>query len=59
MKTRYAIRDCAVCKQPIPDRPFQALNVRACSPKCATELAHLEHPDLSKWDARDRNWQPQ
>lgn len=40
------LRECSVCSDPIPDRPFQSPTVRACSPHCAKTLAHQEHPEL-------------
>lgn len=46
------LRDCFVCGAPIYARPYQKDTVRTCSPKCAKELAHAEHPDLK--DAAER-----
>jgi len=36
---------CEVCAGPIYKRKYQADGVRACSPTCATSLAHREHPE--------------
>jgi hypothetical protein len=36
---------CEVCAGPIYKRKYQNENVRACSPTCATSLAHREHPE--------------
>ena len=46
------LRDCFVCGEPIYAREYQRDNARACSPKCAKELAHIEHPELK--DAAER-----
>jgi hypothetical protein len=40
------LRDCAVCKNPVLDRPYQDKKARTCQPSCARALAHKEHPEL-------------
>lgn len=40
------LRKCAICTKSIPERPYQAKSVRACSPNCAKLLAVREHPDI-------------
>jgi hypothetical protein len=43
---RLTLCDCAVCGNPVPDRPYQAITVRVCSPQCAKALAYRENPEL-------------
>ena len=46
---------CAVCNEVIPTRSYQSSTVRTCSPGCAKELAHREHPELESCTTRHLN----
>ena len=49
------LRDCAVCGNPVTEKPYQSNAARACSPVCAQTLAVREHPDLgSVTESRNR-----
>jgi uncharacterized paraquat-inducible protein A len=45
----YEIRKCKICEKSIKAVPHQADDARACSPRCATTLAHKEHPEIDAW----------
>jgi ribosomal protein L24E len=47
----YTLRPCAICSKPVKAVPHQSDEARACSPKCASSLAHREHPDIVAWGA--------
>jgi hypothetical protein len=47
------LRDCAVCGDPVYDRPHQDPSARACGPACAKRLAVQEHPELNLVAARE------
>lgn len=37
---------CRICGMPVFGARYQFDSARTCSPHCAKELAHAEHPDL-------------
>jgi hypothetical protein len=40
---------CEACKRPIPPRPYQRLDARACSPGCAGTIWKAENPTDRVW----------
>ena len=47
------VRDCLICGEPIPARPYQDASVRTCGPAHAKRLALKEHPDINRVSARE------
>ncbi len=41
-----ALRNCAICGNPVTHRKYQDDSARVCSPGCAKTLAVREHPDI-------------
>ena len=56
-----SLRNCAVCNNPVPARPYQAITARTCSPGCAKALAASEHPEEVRATSRrgENYWRDQ
>ncbi len=52
------LRDCEVCREPVPRRRDQADTARTCSPACAKALAVKEHPEIES-HLKSNRWHPE
>ena len=50
---RDVLCPCAVCGDPVYDRPHQDRTARTCGPGCARKLAVQEHPEINAVAARE------